>query len=100
MQNNSSHLRQFVYGNKFKLSFDNTLVFTGNFPDGLKLSLLGKNLYIPLTPMHPAFTLKITGFAWPGLNEMDSVRIEFPSAAACEAVASFDFTGEIFYIDA
>ena len=92
-------LREFIYEDKFKMSFDNVLIFTGQFENSSGTNLIGKNLYIPLTERHPAFTSIITRQSWKNSAEVSSLMIQFNSEEEREVVASCDFTGDVFFVD-
>jgi hypothetical protein len=96
---NFSNLRQFKYDAKFKMGFDNKMIFTGHFINDDGGNVLGKNLFIPQTEHHPAITLKITGQTLPDLNDVHSLMVRFNSAEEEEIMAAYDFTNDIFYID-
>lgn len=81
------------------MSFDNILMFTGKFLDKPGNNLYGKNLYIPATDKHPAFTFKIIRVSLFGITNIHSFGIQFNSAEDRQLVADYDFAGEIFYID-
>lgn len=82
------------------MSVGNILMFTGKFLDKINNNLYGKNLYIPATDKHPAFTFNITRVPLFGATNIYSFGIQFKSAAERQLVADYDFAGEIFYIDA
>jgi len=94
----SFKLRQFTFQDKFEMSFDNALIFTGHFIDDSHKKGLGKTLYIPLSEMHSAYTLKITGQSM-SIEGVHSFIIRFNSDEERKVVASCDFSGEIFYVE-
>jgi hypothetical protein len=100
MQEDFKTLHQFIYQDKFKLSFgNNALAFIGNFTDVPKTSVVGKTLYIPFSEDHPAFTLQITGASLFGREPKDSLMVSFPSPEERDIVASYDFAKSIFYVE-
>ena len=89
----------FSFLDKYKLSYDNILVFTGGL---LKLSdkiAMGKKLTIPSTQKHSAFNLKINGPSWQASPGTSSIAIKFNSIEERETLASCDFSNEVFYIE-
>ena len=89
---------QFSFLDKYKLSFDNILVFTGGL---LKLNdniAMGNKLTIPSTQKHPAFDLKI-GPSWQTSGGTSSIAIKFNSIEERETLANCDFSNETFYIE-
>lgn len=95
----SSFLKPFEYKGKFKMSFNNALIFTGNIINSSNENIAGKNLFIPVTKNHPAFTLKISGTSLFGNRESDSLLINFKTEEERENIAECDFTNEVFYIE-
>lgn len=81
------------------MSFDNILMFTGKFLDNPGNNIHGKNLYIPATDKHPAFTFTITRVPIFGVINAHSFGIQFNSAEERQLVADYDFDADIFYID-
>lgn len=95
----SPQMIQFSFLDKYKLSYDNILVFTGGllkFNDTIEM---GKNLTIPSTQKHSAFHLKINGPSWQTSGGTSSIAIKFNSIEERETLASCDFSNEIFYIE-
>lgn len=95
----SPQMIQFSFLDKYILSYDNILVFTGGL---LKLNdkiAMGKKLTIPSTQKHSAFNLKINGPVWQTAGGTSSIAIKFNSVQEREAMANCDFSNEIFYIE-
>ncbi len=90
------NLVQFGVKEKFKLGFNNRLVFAGKAIEPLHL-LAGKTLYIPQSENHPAFTLIISGQPFTQ-HEMQSFFIDFSSEEECDTVSQYEYSGEIFFI--
>ena len=95
----TSKLKQFAYEDKFRMSFDNVLIFAGHFIDFSAKNNLGKTLYIPLTERHPAFTFRITGQSFSNEGETVGLSIRFASEEEREAVACCNFLNDIFFIE-
>lgn len=95
----SPQMIQFSFLDKYKLSNDHILVFTGRLLklDG-KISM-GKKLTIPSTQKHSAFVLKINGPSWQTPQGISSIAIKFNSIEERETLANCDFSNEIFYIE-
>ncbi len=95
----SPQMIQFSFLDKYKLSYDNILVFTGSllkFNDTIEM---GKKLTIPSTQKHSVFHLKINGPSWQTSGGTSSIAIKFNSIEERETLASCDFSNEIFYIE-
>jgi hypothetical protein len=95
----AQQLIQFSYQDKYKLSFDNSLVFTGRLLNPNDTIEIGKNITIPLSAKHSAFTLKINGQPWQTAQGVSSIVIKFKSEEEREIIAGCDFSKEIFYIE-
>ena len=89
-------LREFLYKETFRMSFDNVLIFTGLFTNASCENLIGKNLYIPLSNKHAAFSLKLSSQTLFGVQEKQSLIVKFNSEAEREIIAKCDFTGDVF----
>ncbi len=94
----SPQMIQFSFLDKYKLSNDNILVFTGLLKLNDKIAL-GKKLTIPSTQKHSAFVLKINGPFWQTPQGISSIAIKFNSIEERETLANCDFSNEIFYIE-
>ncbi len=95
----SPQMIQFSFLDKYKLSYDHILVFTGlllKFNDKIAM---GKKLTIPSTQKHSAFVLKINGPCWQTSQGRSSIAIKFNSIEERETLANCDFSNEIFYIE-
>ncbi len=90
---------QFTFLDTYKLSVDNTLVFTGVLSDSNGKIESGKKLTIPATQKHPAFTLEINGPHWQTAHGISSIVIKLNSPGEREKLAGCDFSNEIFYIE-
>lgn len=95
----AQQLIQFSFQDKYKLSFDNSLVFSGRLLNPNDTIEIGKNITIPLSAKHSAFTLKINGQPWQTAHGVSSIVIKFKSQEEREIIASCDFLNEIFYIE-
>lgn len=95
----TSKLKQFAYEDKFKMSFDNVLIFTGRFINSSLRPIVAKTLYIPLTEKHGALTFKIIGQSFSNLDESLALRIKFNSKEERDAVANCDFLNDIFFVE-
>ena len=89
-------LREFLYQQTFRMSFDNILIFTGLFTNASCENLIGKNLHIPLSNKHAAFSLKLSSQTLFGVQEKQSLIVKFNSEEEREIIAKSDFTGDIF----
>ena len=88
----------FIFEDKFRMSFDNSLMFAGRLEESNGISILGKQVYIPTTEKHPAFTLKISSKSlW--TTDLFAFGIKFNTPEEREVVAACDFTNDIFYIE-
>ena len=96
---NAPKAMQFSFLDKYKLSTDNILVFTGSLSDPNDKIESGKKLTIPSTQKHPAFTLEINGHHWQTANGMSSIAIKFNSPGENEKLAACDFSHEVFFIE-
>ncbi|MEO5583365.1 MAG: hypothetical protein ABIR66_11785 [Saprospiraceae bacterium] len=90
---------QFSFLDKYKLSYDNILVFTGGLLNVNDEIAMGKKLTIPSTQKHSAFVLKINGPSWQTSRGISSIAIKFDSIEERETLANCDFSNEIFYIE-
>jgi hypothetical protein len=90
---------QFTFLDTYKLSVDDTLVFTGVLSDSNGKIESGKKLTIPATQKHPAFTLEINGPHWQTAHGISSIVIKLNSPAEREKLSGCDFSNEIFYIE-
>ena len=89
-------LREFLYKETFRMSFDNILIFTGLFINASCGNLIGKILYIPLSNKNAAFSLKLSSQTLFGVQEKHSLIVKFNSEAEREIIAKCDFTGDVF----
>jgi len=84
-------------GQKFEMSFDNVLIFTGRFTNSPPRHNICNTLYIPLTEKHEALTFKIIGQSFSNLDESIALRIQFSAKEEREAIANCDFLNDIFF---
>ena len=90
---------QFSFLDKYELSLDNILVFTGGGLNSNDKIGFGKKITIPATHKHSAFVLTINGPCWQTSHGISSIAIKFNSPAEREKLASCDFSNEIFYVE-
>ena len=99
MQESLSNLRKFAFTEVFELSYPKySLAFTGTFIDDSKGSVIGKQLYLPSSEKHPAFTFKIVAAPF-SKSEIDSIIINFETEAERKKISDIDFRNEIFSIE-
>lgn len=99
MQEPLTNLRQFAFSEAFCLSFNNSLAFTGTFIDHSRGSVIGKQLFIPLSEKHQALTFIITSTSFSKSNELDSLIVYFESIEERDLIAKVNFSNEIFFVE-
>ncbi len=92
-------IMQFSFLDKYKLSADNMLVFTGGLLNSNDQIESGKKLTISATQKHPAFSLELNGPHWQTAHGLSSIAIKFNSPEERETLACCDFSNETFYIE-
>lgn len=93
------HRMQFSFLDKYELTYDNSLVFTGGFVNANDHLSAGDKLVIPATKRHPAYTLTVNGPYWQAGNGVSSMAIKFTTADEREKLSRCDFSNEIFYVE-